>query len=207
MKKFLILMLFYFCCVVNTIGQSYEARQLILDIEKLSQLKTILSNMKKGYQVLTKGYNTVNDITKGNFSLHQAFLQGLMDVSPAVRNYQKVTDIIKTQTQIVKEYKTAFVKFKKSGFFNLPELKYISNVYDNLFKKSLQNLDELIIVITSGKLRMSDDERIVAIDRIDKEISEKLVFLRSFNKENNILALQRSRETVDIKFSKKLNGL
>lgn len=207
MKKFLILMLFYFCCVVNTTGQSYEARQLILDIEKLSQLKTILSNMKKGYQVLTKGYNTVNDITKGNFSLHQAFLQGLMDVSPAVRNYQKVTDIIKTQTQIVKEYKTAFVKFKKSGFFNLPELKYISNVYDNLFKKSLQNLDELIIVITSGKLRMSDDERIVAIDRIDKEISEKLVFLRSFNKENNILALQRSRETVDVKFSQKLNGL
>jgi hypothetical protein len=63
------------------------------------------------------------------------------------------------------------------------------------------------MVITAGKLRMSDDERINAIDRIYNDIADKLVFLRTFNKENNVLAIQRGREMVDTKVSKKLNGL
>ena len=83
----------------------------------------------------------------------------------------------------------------------------MEEVYKNLFNKSLQNLNELTIVITAGKLRMSDDERIAAIDRIYNEISDKLVFLRSFNNEGNVLAVQRGREMVDTKLSQKLNGL
>jgi hypothetical protein len=38
-------------------------------------------------------------------------------------------------------------------------------------------------------------------------MGDKLVFLRIFNKENNMLAIQRGREMVDTKISKKLNGL
>ena len=83
----------------------------------------------------------------------------------------------------------------------------MGNVYSNLFNKSLQNLDELTMVITAGKLRMSDDERLNAIDRIYIDMGDKLVFLRTFNKENNVLAIQRGREMVDTKVSKKLNGL
>ncbi len=83
----------------------------------------------------------------------------------------------------------------------------MEDVYKNLFNKSLQNLDELSIVMTAGKLRMSDDERIAAIDRIYKDISDKLVFLRSFNNEGSVLAVQRGREMVDTKLSEKLNGL
>ena len=83
----------------------------------------------------------------------------------------------------------------------------MSNVYSNLFNKTLQNLDELTIVITAGKLRMSDDERIAAIDRVYDAITDKLIFLRSFNNESNVLAIQRSREMVDTKLSEKLNGL
>ena len=82
----------------------------------------------------------------------------------------------------------------------------MEDVYKNLFNKSLQNLDELSIVITARKLRMSDDERIAAIDRIYKDISDKLVFLRSFNNESSVLAVQRGRELVDTKLSEKLNG-
>ena len=82
----------------------------------------------------------------------------------------------------------------------------MEDVYKNLFNKSLQNLDELSIVITAGKLRMSDDERITAIDRIYKDISDKLIYLRSFNNEGSVLAVQRGREMVDTKLSEKLNG-
>lgn len=191
----------------NVTAQSAEAQQLILNVEKLAQLKKILSNMKKGYEIVSTGYNTIKDVSKGNFNLHDAFLSALLQVSPGVRKYKRIADIITCQTQIVKEYKAAFRSFNSSNLFNPSELNYMSNVYSNLFNKSLQNLNELTIVITAGKLRMSDDERIAAIDRVYDEITDKLIFLRSFNNETNVMAIQRGREMVDTKVSNKLNGL
>jgi len=187
-------------------AQSTEIQQLLLNVEKLAQLKKILSNMKKGYEIVSTGYNTIKDISKGNFNLHEAFLNALLQVSPTVRKYKRVADIISCQSQIVKEYRSALNRFKSSNLFNSSEITYMEDVYKNLFNKSLQNLDELSIVITAGKLRMSDDERITAIDRIYKDISDKLIYLRSFNNEGSVLAVQRGREMVDTKLSEKLNG-
>jgi hypothetical protein len=190
----------------QVVAQSAEVQQLLLNVEKLAQLKKILSNMKKGYEIVSKGYNNIKDISKGNFNLHESFLDALLQVSPTVRKYKKIGEIIIFQTQLVKEYKSAFRKFDASNLFNANEINYMGNVYSNLFNKSLQNLDELTMVITAGKLRMSDDERLNAIDRIYIDMGDKLIFLRTFNKENNVLAIQRGREMVDTKVSKKLNG-
>ncbi len=192
---------------INVTAQSAEAQQLLLNVEKLAQFKKILSNMKKGYEIVSKGYNNIKDISKGNFNLHDAFLNALLQVSPTVKKYKRVANIISCQSQIIKEYRSAFNRFKASNLFTASETKYMEQVYNNLFNKSLQNLNELTIVITAGKLRMSDDERITAIDRIYDEITDKLVFLRSFNNEGNVLAVQRGREMVDTKLSQKLNGL
>lgn len=195
------------CSALVGNAQSQEIQQLALNIEKLTQLKKILNNMYEGYQTVSKGYNTIKDISQGNFNLHQVFLDKLLQVSPSVRNYKRVADIIGYQSQIVKEYKAAFNRFKASNLFNTTEVNYMDGIYTDLFSKSLQNLDEMAMVITAGKLRMSDDERMAAIDRIYNDMGEKLSFLRSFNKGTNILAVQRGRESLDIKVSKQLNGL
>jgi len=208
MKKCIMIMwIILFSFSGKVVAQSTEIQQLLLNVEKLAQLKRILSNMKKGYEIVSTGYNTIKDISKVNFNIHQAFLDGLIQVSPAVRKYKKIAEIISYQTQLVKEYKSAFRRFDASNLFIANEIKYMDNVYSNLFNKSLQNLEELTMLITAGKLRMSDDERINAIDRVYNDIADKLVFLRTFNKENNVLAIQRGREMVDTKVSKKLNGL
>ncbi len=192
---------------VRTLGQSDETQQLLLNVEKLAQLKKILHNMYQGYQLISKGYNTIKDISQGNFDMHKNFLDGLLAVSPSVKKYKRIADIIHQQSQLVKEYKSAFTRFKTSNLFNSTEIKYMENVYKNLFNNSLQNLDDLAMIVTVGKLRMSDDERMTAIDRVFDDVSDKLNFLRTFNKENNILALQRGREMFDTKVSKQLNGL
>lgn len=208
MKSLIILLLLTAQISSNVLyAQSTEAQQLLLNVEKLAQLKKILSNMKKGYEIVSTGYNTIKDISQGNFNLHDAFLNALLQVSPTVRKYKRVADIISCQSQIVKEYRSAFNRFKSTNLFNSSEITYMEDVYKNLFNKSLQNLDELGMVLTAGKLRMSDDERIAAIDRVYKDISDKLVFLRSFNNEGSVLAVQRGREMVDTKLSEKLNGL
>lgn len=188
-------------------AQSDEAQQLLLNVEKLAQFKQILSDMKKGYQIIVTGYSTIKNLSQGNFNLHKTFLDALMEISPAVRKYKKVADIINDQILIVKEYKNAFSRFKRDNNFNPDEIDYLGKVYTNLFKQSLNNLDELTIIITANKLRMSDDERLAAIDRIYNDMQDKLMFLRHFNNNTTILAVQRAREKNDAVTMKTIYGI
>ncbi|MFD2164516.1 TerB family tellurite resistance protein [Paradesertivirga mongoliensis] len=204
MKKIWILML-AIAISSATKAQSVEVQQLLLNYEKLKQLKNILSDMKKGYEIVSKGYNTIKDISEGNFNLHDAFINSLLSVNPEIKNYKKVADIVTCQKNIVMEYKSAFSRFKHGGTFSASEIEYLGKVYGNLFNQSLQNLDDLATVLTSNKLSMSDNERLEAIDRIFADTEDKLVFLRDFNKKTNILAIQRSREKRSIETSEKLH--
>ena len=185
-------------CGLGSFAQSHEAKSLMLNVEKLSQLKNILSDMKKGYTVVSQGYKKVKDIASGNFSLHEVFLDGLMVVSPEVKKYRRVTDIISCQKSIVSEYKAALKAFRGADVFNAGELDYLRNVYSSLFDASLQNLEDLTMVITSSKLRMSDEERLKAIDRIFLDTSDKLEFLRDFNRGAVVLFRQKQKEKKEI---------
>ena len=191
-------------CLNRSMAQSQEIQQLLLNVEKLSQLKNILADMKKGYQIVSSGYGAVKNITQGNFYLHEVFLDGLMVVNPEVKKYYRVKDIITNQKAIITEYKSAFKRFKASGNFNVREINYFANVYGQLSKKSLDNLEDLANIISSSKLRMSDDERLQAIDRIFEDTQDKLLFLRDFNRQTSILNIQRTKEKSDLARTQKL---
>ena len=187
-----------FCVIMMKSGaQSYEVQCLVLDCSKLAQLKSILSDMKKGYELLTNGYNTVKDISEGNFRLHQVFLDHLMKVSPAVRNYGKIGDIIGDQLKLIKEYKNAWQRFSKNKNFTIEDLQYISGVYGNLIDESVKKLNDLTVIISLGVLRMNDDERLHRIDELADDMHDKLTFLRHFNSKTSVLSLQRAHEQND----------
>jgi len=206
MKKIIVILVM--CALaIHTKAQSEEVQQLLLNVEKLAQFKKILQNMYDGYKILHKGYTAVKDISEGNFSLHKNFLDELLQVSPAVRKYKRITDIISYQVRIVKEYKSAFSQFKEDKQFTVQEIEYIGKVYLNLFQQSLKSLDELAMIITAGKLRMSDDERLQAIDRIYASMEDQYSFLKDFNGNTAMLSLQRKSEQAEIKMSRRISGL
>lgn len=204
--RVMVMALFFCLSFVGARAQSQEVQQLLLNTEKLSQFKNILRDMKAGYQIISTGYNAVRDISQGNFSLHQTFLDGLMAVSPEVRKYHKIVEIGRLQGRLVLEYKAAFNRFRSDGTFSLKELDYMSAIYSGLNKQSLKNLDALLMVITAGQLRMSDDERLSAIDRIFSDMQEKLTFLRHFNATGISLSRQRKMELNDLTDMQELFG-
>lgn len=207
MKKCLMIIVVLFGFgMLRVSAQATELAQLALNIEKLGQFKQILSDLKKGYEILTGGYNTIKNISEGDFKLHQVFLDELMEVSPAVKKYKRVSDIIDYQLRMVTEYKSAFARFKQSGQFLDKEIDYLGKVYGNLISKSLDNIDDLLVIITANKLRMSDEERIAAIDDIYKDMSDKLSFLRFFNNQTQVLALQRAKEMKNVKTLRDIYG-
>ncbi|SDG11005.1 hypothetical protein [Mucilaginibacter gossypii] len=208
-KNIVIIVVFFLCLVTTKVAtaQVQEMQQLILDIEKLTQLKGILSDMKTGYQIYQQGYGSISQLSKGNFDLHSIYLNGLLSINPTVKNYGRVAEIITQQVSLVSEYKSAYKQFQQSGSFSSGELNYMSNVYTQLVNQSLQNLDDLTNVLTAGKLRMSDDERMRAIDRIYASSSDKLQFLRHFNRQGVLLNIQRTKNIGDTRTVKRLYGI
>ena len=202
-------LLFGICCILQlqlASAQSAEVQQLLLNVEKLAQLKQTLQDMKNGYQTLSQGYNKVRDISKGNYGLHEVFLDGLLMVNPELRKYRRVGDIVSYQIRLIKDYKTAFNQFKASENFSQVELNYMSKVYNGLFDRSIQDLNELTMVLTATKLKMSDDERLEAIDRLYFEMQEKCSFLNGFNRQNASLDKQRSEVKIGARSLKALYG-
>lgn len=205
--KVILIILVLTCTMVRAKAQADELAQLALNIEKLAQFKQILADLKNGYQIISKGYGTVKDISEGNFSIHKNFLDGLYAVSPEVRKYRRVIEIINYQLILIRELKAANAYFKKADVFSTSEMSYLAGVYQRLVKSSLRNLEELTMIVTAGQLRMSDDERMKAIDGIHADMEDKVMFLRDFNNQTSVLVLQRVKERNDASYLKKLNGV
>ena len=189
----------------QTIADDLE--QLSLDIQKLSGLKSVLQQMYQGYELVSKGYGAVKNVSQGNYSLHEAFLDGLLIVSPTVRKYPRVQDIINDQSQLVSEYKSAYSAFKSDEQITPDEIGYMLDIYNNLVSRSLGNLTALSTVITDNQVRMSDDERLRQIDRIYATGHDELSFLRQFNGQTRNVALARAQAAGDQQTIKKLYGI
>ena len=188
-------------------AQSYELQQLILDIQKLDALKGILNDMYKGYEILSTGYNTIRDLSQGNFNIHKIFLDALLAVSPTVQKYKRIADIISMQQTLLSEYKSAYSKIISVQVFDQGDISYIKTVYDNLTSRALDNLDELLMVITDNTLRMDDAERLKAIDRIYQDMADKLEFLRQFNAKAALLTQQKQQDLKETDLLKKIFGI
>ena len=147
MKKILIFfaMLFLFFMPFTGKAQSAEIQQLILNIEKLSQFKKILSDMKKGYDILSGGYKAVKDMSEGNFSLHKTFLDALMQVSPVVKNYKRVGDIIDYQLTLMRESRKGIDLIIKNEKFSRQEIQYFEKVYSNLSREITPSIDDTVL--------------------------------------------------------------
>jgi phosphate uptake regulator len=204
MKRLIILLVLVagFCFTSHKasaqVSTAQDMQQLILDIEKLTQFKAILGDMKTGYTLLTQGYQQVKDISEGNFNLHSAFLNSLMMVSPVVRKYGRIADIIEDQAEIVSEYKLTLKEANGSGHFSIQEMVYMNGVFNSLLNQSVNNLTTLADIITDNRLRMSDAERLKSIDELYSDTQNKLTFLRSFDNQVAVLALQRQQEQNDV---------
>jgi hypothetical protein len=207
MKNKIVFILIAMSLGCSSHAQTDEAAQLLLNYEKLKQLEEILDNMYKGYKILTTGYNRIKDIAEGNFELHQVFLDGLFAVNPSIAKYKRIPQIVRYQKLLMQEYRGAFYRFRNDENLTSGEIKYLEKVYSYLARQSLQNLEELTMIVTADKLRMSDDERIDAIDRIYHDVENKLSFLRYFNNSTHLLVLQREKEGSDVDAAKKLHEL
>lgn len=183
------------------------AEELALDAQKLSSMKATLQEMYQGYTELKNGYTRIRDVVKDNFNLHEAFLDALWVLSPAVRSDPRLQEIINTEYRLVQAYQAATGRLSGQGVWTAQELGFITGTFSTLLQRSLQVVEELTMITTDNELRMNDAQRLQALGRIDTEIKDELGFMERFDQELAIEAARRGQESNDINTLKSIYGL
>ena len=173
----------------NEIFRQKKTQQKYL-LQQIAALEVYTSYLKKGYELVNGGLQTIKDISNGEFGLHNAFITGLKKVSPAVRNDVRVAEIIEMQIAIGRE----FGSLKSNPNLNASNQLYIRNVRENLWEESLKDLEELMMVITAGKVEMSDDQRIERLNKVYFSVRDKSAFTQNFISEVGLYVRQKEME-------------
>ena len=172
--------------------------------EQIAALQVYAGFVEKGYKIAKDGLGAIHAIKQGDFSLHSNYFSSLTNVSPAVRSYTKIADIVALQISIVQNCKQQKKFMKQSHQFSTNELLYAGKVLDNVLDGCTGIIDELTGILTDGLLQMKDDERVRRIDQLYDRMEERAAFVQHFGNDNNILAVQRIKDQNDLKVSREL---
>ncbi|MGN8068399.1 hypothetical protein [Mucilaginibacter sp. 22184] len=179
---------------------SQKKKQKEYLLTQIAALQVYIGYAKKGYDIVGSGINTVKDIKNGEFSLHSAFFSSLKAVSPAIRNNAKVAEIIALGLAINK----SFNGIRSSSLLSETNRGYIASVREKVLEECAADLEELLLVITSGKVEMTEDERIKRLDNVYAAMQDKSGFTKSFTGQVQALVSQKENEQRSINQSRRL---
>lgn len=179
---------------------SQKKKQKEYLLKQIAGLQVYIGFAKKGYDIATSGIHTVRDIKNGEFGLHSTFFSSLKAVSPFIKNNSKVAEIIEMQLAISK----SFNGIKSNDLLSDGDRDYIGSVRAKVLDECLTDLKELLLVITSGKVEMTDDERIERLDQVYAGMKDKSAFTQSFTGEVSLFIGQKKSEQRSINQNRRL---
>lgn len=172
--------------------------------EQIIALGVYIEQAQKGYEIARRGLDFVNSIKRGEFDLHDAFFQSLKTVHPRISNYSRIADILSNHYYVVNNYHSLARQARNSQVFTEEELSLFDEVFDNLSTKVKNTTEELIQVITSGKLEMKDDGRLRRIDELYAASATQRTDFDKMARQLKLSAFQRLKERVDINSLQKI---
>ena len=176
-------------------------------LQQIISLQAHIAQLKKGYDIAKKGYNTIQSVKNGEFSLHNIFISDLKIVNPKIKKYARVADIISNQFTILKVCNESVRKVRGSGRFRPPEIAAIADVSATLLKEVAKTIDQLAAVVLNGKYEMSDDERINRIDRLYTQSTQQLNASYAISQQVNFVDRNRLQEFSESDAMRKLYGI
>ncbi|RIW12109.1 hypothetical protein D0X99_19845 [Algoriphagus lacus] len=179
-------------------AQTDEIQQLLLNVEKLDQLRAMLDNMRDKYQIISKGYEKIKGISQGNFELHEAFLDRLVKVNPKVKSYYKVGEIIQLQLRLIRGISKTRQEFRLGDFLMDQEYAQVDRLFEVWSQSSLHLMEELMLILSDNQLQMDDWERIVAIDRVHASVLQLTKGVSSFSNSMAQLGEMRKMKSGEI---------
>lgn len=139
--------------------------------------------------------------------LYRKYYDELWNVRSAIATYHRVMQVINRQKQIVEQYRFTWRMISQDEHFTASEIDYMYRVYGGILNESVQNIDQVLLVINAYRMQMSDAKRLEAIGNVAEAVEKNYADLNHFNQQNIQLSLNRAKDEHEVESIKKLYGL
>ncbi|MFE3872228.1 hypothetical protein ACFX5F_13445 [Flavobacterium sp. ZS1P70] len=204
MKKIVLLLMLMGLSNGNLLAQEKQREELL---KQIAAFKVYIEYAQKGYSIAKKGLTAISDFKRGELDLHADYFNSLNLINPQIKNYNRVVQIIALQVKILNSCNRTIRHINQNDLFHGSEVAYIKRVLDRLITDCDTAVDELINVLTQGKLEMKDDERLERIDKLYQSMQENYSFCENFSNQTRMMGLSRNAESKDVKTSRVLQGV
>lgn len=180
-----------------------------LKVQRLQNQTIWLQNAQKVLenQLSKLKLTEIADWSEKQKNLYGQYYQELWEIKSAISYYKRVKDMTQQQVAIVDEYKWAWNLFKQDKHFTTEELDYMQKIYAGILEESLKNLDQILMVVSSFKMQMSDAERLEIIGQAADKLEVTYSDLKQFNTRNIQLSIQRAKSLEEIVTLKEIYGI
>lgn len=171
-------------------------------LKQIAELKIYLSYLKKGYQIVESGINTVHSIKNGEFSLHDLYYSSLKRVNPEIRKLPQAVSIVENTQYIFSATDDLIKVVESTQLLNSSQSSLLNIACPAIRKDAEQVAEALLVVLTDRSLHLTDDERIQRMQQIYEYSVQQTVFVKDLC--SNVYSLTsgteiESRETETIK--------
>lgn len=210
-REVIIIMLLAFSCMISNaqtwaewFKQKKTQKKYLL--EQIAAYQVYLEYAKKGYTIAKDGTKLIGDIKNGDFDLHHQYFNSLKAVNPQIRDGSQTNDIISMYNIILKSQAATIKIVESSKVFTAKEVLAIKELHASLVKDAEHCLQDLKLLTEDGKLELSDDERILRLEILYKEMKRKYGFQLHTDAKISALAESRTAERKELEVLKKLYG-
>jgi hypothetical protein len=180
-----------------------------LRIQRLQNKTIWLQNAQKQIENLLSKLKLeqISEWTQKQRDLYKDYYQELMRVKSAITYYKRIKEITAKQTSLISEYERAWNLISKDDHFSASELDYMQEIYSGILGQSVQNIDQIFLVLDSFATQMSDLKRLEIINNAADRIEDNYESLMLFNRQNMLLSLQRAKTSNDVNKVKEFYGV
>ena len=170
-------------------GQASKQKNYYL--QQIAAYNALHAELKQGYNVMKHGLGGIRDINTAELNAHTAYYTSLKTPSASVKNNNQVKDIVAYQSYINAAFSQNFTGLTPD------ESNYVQSVKTGVFAACNKDISDLQNLLATGKLEMSDDERLKRLNAIHAGMLDKYEFSQSFTHSLKILAIRRQQQSND----------
>jgi len=180
-----------------------------LKVQRMQNQTIWLQNAQKALenQLSKLRLAEISGWTSQQQQLYSGYYDELWKIKSIITYYQRIKDLTVKQVALVTEYNQAWAMLKQDKHFSAAELLEMERTYTGILEASVQNLDQIMLIVNSNKTQMTDEQRLELINHAGDHLDDNYSDLRRFNTQNEMLSLQRSKDLGDTQTTKALYGI
>lgn len=197
------------CALVLTFSahQSYAQLPSVISApiaEKISRKQithqTVSGTLLAQGKVLAGDMTAVSGQIKGVIDqtqqLHDQWYSSLLQISAGVRTYRRIQEIYDHQTGMIGLYSSILPELRSKGL-STAQISGATTIYQGILNENIGLLSELVGVLSAGKAKMTDPERIEFINNIADKIGSQHDLMNYYTSKCRAIARMQAQTAQD----------